>query len=62
MIWESEMLCSTERMYLNTGAQLVVPAFLQDLRFNPIKKVFARKLYLLSGCLMRPNILSEVYV
>jgi len=62
MIWESEMLCPAERTYLNTGAQLTAPAFLQDLRFNPIRKVFARKVYLRRGGLKRPNILSEVYV
>ncbi len=76
MIWESEMLCSAEHKYLNTGAQPRVPAFLQDLRFNPIRKVCARKFYLRCGCvesrkkraslggdrLSQSNILSEVYV
>ena len=72
MIWESEKLCFAERKCLNTGAQPRVSAFLQDLRFNPIKKVFVRKFILwcvcvesrkkhaslCSGCLSRLNILS----
>jgi hypothetical protein len=76
MIWESEKLCFAERKCLNTGAQPRVSAFLQDLRFNPIRKVCARRSYLRNGCvesrkkraclgsdrLSQPNILSEVYV
>jgi hypothetical protein len=76
MIWESETLCSAEHKYLDTGAQPRVPAFLQDLSFNPIRKVCSRKLYLRRGCvesrkkhaylgsgrLARQNILNEVYV